>query len=300
MTPAGLHHRARFTGLADEGGESLAAQIECHRALDWNTLELRSVDGLPLARLSPAQQAAVCAAVADAGFTVPVLDSQIGNWRSDITDPFSADVKELALLARLAQPLGSRLVRIMSYPNQRPSQQLDEASWQREVFRRLAALAQQAADHGLVLVHENCSGWGGQSLAHTLRLLDAVDHASLQLLFDLGNGPAYGYDASVWLEPLWPRIAHVHVKDARRDEQDLVHYTFPGEGICRVGEGMAFLHARGYAGLWSIEPHLALIPHLQTARGQPCADAYQAYARRAVALFDQVCTAHTPEVVDAV
>jgi sugar phosphate isomerase/epimerase len=290
----------RFTGIADEGGESLAAQLDCHRALGWNMLELRSIDGLPLARLGRQQLDAACAAIADAGFTVPVLDSQIGNWRSDITDAFAADVEELALLARLARPLGSRLVRIMSYPNQRPDEALDDAAWQREVFRRLGLLTRQAADQGLVLVHENCSGWGGQTLAHTLRLLDAVDHPSLQLLFDLGNGPAYGYEAGAWLAQVWPRVVHVHVKDALRDAAGQVRYTFPGEGSCGVREGMAFLHARGYAGLWSIEPHLALIPHLQAERGEPRADAYLAYARSAMALFEQVCAAHASEPAHAV
>lgn len=290
----------RFTGIADEGGESLAAQLDCHRALGWNTLELRSVDGLPLARLGRQPLDAVCAAIVDAGFTVPVLDSQIGNWRSDIADAFAADAQELALLARLARPLGSRLVRIMSYPNQRPGQALDDAAWQREVFRRLGLLTRQAADQGLVLVHENCSGWGGQTPAHTLRLLDAVAHPGLQLLFDLGNGPAHGYEAGAWLAQVWPRVAHVHVKDALRDAEGQVRYTFPGEGSCRVREGMAFLHARGYAGLWSIEPHLALIPHLQAGRGEPRADAYLAYARRAMALFEQVCAATASEPIHAV
>lgn len=290
----------RFTGIADEGGESLAAQLACHRALGWNTLELRSIDGLPLARLGQQQLDAVCAAIADSGFTVPVLDSQIGNWRSDITDPFAADVQELTLLARLARPLGSCMVRIMSYPNQRPGQALDETAWHREVFRRLTALAKQAADQGLVLVHENCSGWGGQSLAHTLRLLDAVAHPSLQLLFDLGNGPAYSYEAGAWLEKVWPRVAHVHVKDALRDDQGQVRYTLPGEGDCRVRESITFLHARGYTGQWSIEPHLALIPHLQADRGQPRADTYLAYARHAMALFEQVCSARATELVHAV
>lgn len=300
MTRPDLPQLSRFTGIADEGGESLAAQLACHRALGWNTLELRSVDGLPLAQLGRQQQTAVCAAIVDAGFTVPVLDSQIGNWRSDITDPFKADTDELASLARMARPVGCRMVRIMSYRNQRPGQALDEAAWAREVFRRLSALAGQAADHGLVLVHENCSGWAGQSMAHTLRLLDAVPHPSLQLLFDLGNGPAHGYDAAAWLREVWPRVAHVHVKDALHDHQGQVHYTFPGEGDCRVRESMAFLHARGYAGLWSIEPHLALIPHLQAERGQPRADSYLTYARHAMALFDQVCVARIDELSHAV
>lgn len=274
--------RPRMTGIADEAAAGIAEQLACHRTLGWNTLELRSVEGQPLARLSPQQLDAACGEIIHAGFRAPVLDSQIGNWRSDIAEPFEHDLDEFDRLAAVARRLDSRMVRVMSYPNGRGG--TDEAAWQREVFRRLALLAERAAGAGIVLVHENCAGWAGRSPAHAQRLLDAVPNPSLQLLFDLGNGLAHGYVNEPWLRALWPRIAHVHVKDARRGSGGQVAYTEPGEGECVLAAGIGFLAARGYRGWWSIEPHLHLIPHHHDAPGQPQAAAYIRYAQQATAL----------------
>lgn len=272
----------RLTGIADEGGSSITEQLACHRALGWNTLELRSVDGTALARLAQRQLDNTCDEIVAAGFTVPVLDSQIGNWRSDISDPFEYDIQELERLSSVARRLSSRMVRIMSYPNARD--RVEEPAWKAEVFRRLKILAQRAEAAGLVLVHENCAGWAGRSPAHSQCLLDAVPGDSLQLLFDFGNGPEHGYLNAAWLEPLWPRIAHVHLKDASFLDNEVV-YTLPGEGVCELAAGVAYLIARGYRGWWSIEPHLSLIPHHLQAPGQPQSEAYVRYAQRAHALL---------------
>ena len=287
-----------FTGIGDEGGASLAVQIECHRVLGWRTLELRSVDGTPVASLPPKQLDAACGALIDAGLGVPVIDSQIGNWKSDIGDAFDSDLQELDLLARAGQRLQTRMLRIMSYPNKH----LGDEAWKSEVVRRLTILTERAAGYGLVLVHENCAGWGGQSLAHTQALLEAIPHPNFQLLFDLGNGPAYGYDAVDWLEHVVSRIGHVHVKDARFGSDGEVHYTHAGEGTCRLAESMAYLHRRGYAGLWSIEPHLALIPHLQQTPDLATdrSGQYLEYARGAMALFDAASATKLEEIAHAV
>ncbi|MGH9111975.1 MAG: tryptophan synthase subunit alpha [Acidimicrobiales bacterium] len=74
----------------------------------------------------------------------------------------------------------------------------------REALRRMRVLGTVAADLGVALLHENCQGWAGQSAWHTLDMLHATDQDNLRLVFDLGNGLAYGYETVPFLKAVLP------------------------------------------------------------------------------------------------
>lgn len=266
-----------LTGVADEGASSIADQIACHRALGWNHLELRSIDAVPVARLADEAWRAVVDQLQQHAMAVPVLASQIGNWGSRIAGDFAVDLAELDRLLEIAAPLGTRMIRIMSYPNSG----WEEARWRAAVIERLCRLTEVAQRHDVVLVHENCAGWAGRSAEHTLDMLHAVGSDHLKLLFDVGNGLSYGYQALDFLREVWPYVAHVHLKDGLGSGQG-VHYQELGEGETGAVECIDFLLRNGYGGWFSIEPHLSLIPHLQVSDDNPLRKqaTYVAYARR--------------------
>ncbi|MGY3201292.1 sugar phosphate isomerase/epimerase family protein [Streptomyces sp. TE5632] len=246
----------RFSGIGDEAAPGLDRQIEAVRRLGWDSLELRSVDGVPLADLEDPAFDRVAGRIADAGLGVSCVDSRIGNWARTVVTPFSEDLAELERLADRCATLRTRCVRIMSYPNAG----LPEDDWEREVLRRVRRLTARAESAGLVLVHENCAGWAATDPTRMLRLLEAADSPALRLLFDVGNGIAYGYEAYDLLAHIAPYVAHVHVKDGTGD----VHrqfYTLPGDGDCRVADSLRLLFAQGYSGVVSIEPHINIRPH---------------------------------------
>jgi sugar phosphate isomerase/epimerase len=173
---------------------------------------------------------------------------------------------ELAVLADRCAALGARYLRIMSYPNDG----LSEADWECEVLRRIELLARGAERHGVVLLHENCSGWAGRDADRALRLLDAAGSDAFGLLFDTGNGAAHGYRPLDLLRPLAPYVRHVQVKDAVRRADGEVVYRTPGEGDAEVGACLRLLLESGYRGHWSIEPHIAVRPH-EGHRDEPAA-----------------------------
>ncbi|MGH8922721.1 MAG: sugar phosphate isomerase/epimerase family protein, partial [Actinomycetes bacterium] len=137
---------------------------------------------------------------------------------------------------------------------------LDEPEWGRRVVYRMRELASQAERADLVLLHENCTGWAGTNAERMLELLDAVGSPALRLLFDTGNGIAYGYQAYDMLTQIISHVAHVHVKDAEGDPANPV-YTLPGAGQARLADCLRLLLRSGYTGGWSLEPHLNLRPH---------------------------------------
>jgi sugar phosphate isomerase/epimerase len=261
----------RFAGIGDEAAPDLSGQLAALAELGWSSIELRTVDGIALADLDDRAFGRLAAALARRGLSVPCIASRIGNWSRPIDSDFGRDLAELDVLARRCAALGAPFIRVMSYPNAG----LAEPRWRRLVLDRMRALAGRAHQSGLVLVHENCAGWAASCAGRMLDLVDAVDSPALRLLFDTGNGLAYGYDPYELLVPITPYVAHVHVKDAAAGPVNTASaykasaykgpvYTVPGGGTARVAECLRLLVSAGYAGTWSIEPHLALRPHEAT------------------------------------
>lgn len=261
-----------LAGIGDEAGAALTDQLAALSTLDWTAIELRSVGGVALADLDERTFAGVADAVA--GLEVVCVDSRIGNWARTVTDPFDDDLAEFDVLARRCATLGCRYLRIMSYPNAG----LGERDWRDRVVERIRVLAGRAERAGIVLLHENCSGWAGSHAERVLDLLDAVASPALALLFDTGNGIAHGYPALDLLREVVAHVAHVHVKDATGGGEHTV-YTLPGDGDARVADCLGLLLDHGYRGALSLEPHLACVPHEGGGVAGDAADRFVAAGR---------------------
>lgn len=245
-----------YAGIGDEAGVSLRTQMDALARLGWSWIELRTVDGTAVADLDNRAFTRLADALAAQGLTVASVASRIGNWSRPITGAFDRDLDELAVLTHRCAALGTRYIRVMSYLNAG----LDEHEWGRRAVDRMRELVSRAERAGLVLLHENCTGWAATITERMLHLLDAVDSPALRLLFDTGNGIAYGYEAYDMLADIATHVAHVHVKDAEGSAANPV-YTLPGAGQARVADCLRLLLRSGYTGVWSIEPHLTLRPH---------------------------------------
>ncbi|MFI9627375.1 sugar phosphate isomerase/epimerase family protein [Streptomyces sp. NPDC052042] len=275
--PSGPTTRPVLAGLTDEAAASLDGQLAAVRTLGWTAVELRSVDGTPLADLPRDEVRTMARRLAEAGVHVVCLASRIGNWARPITSDFALDIGELRVLEEYAQLLDCRRIRVMSYPNDG----LPEVEWGRRSVERLHHLTERAETAGLTLLHENCAGWAGADAERALHLLEEVDSPALRLLFDIGNGVPYGYRAVELLRPLLPYVHHVHVKDAVRDVKGRIAYTLPGDGEAEVRTCLRLLAEAAYGGAYSIEPHLAVRPHEGLARaGEDAADLFVRAGRR--------------------
>jgi sugar phosphate isomerase/epimerase len=163
--------------------------------------------------------------------------------------------------------LGSKFIRIMSYPILKdPEQQMEE-----ERFRRLREIVAILKDAGVTVVHENCGNYGGMGWTYTLKLLENVP--GLKLVFDMGNcfhdldytkkAPYPCQNAWEFYEHVRDHIVHMHIKDGRLTDDGKHIHTYPGQGICDVKRIIDDLLARGYAGIFSIEPHIGVAPEFK-------------------------------------
>ncbi|MEU4804119.1 sugar phosphate isomerase/epimerase family protein [Actinosynnema sp. NPDC023587] len=259
-----------LAGITDEAAHDLPGQLAVLAELGWSAIELRTVDTVPIAELDDHRFTGIAKTLADHGVHVVCLASRIGGWGRPVSTPLEHDLAELDTLARRCGELGTRYIRIMSYPNCG----LPEARWRDRVVARIAVLAEAAENAGVVLLHENCSGWAGTDAGRALELLDEVRSPALKLLFDTGNGVAHGYDGYALLEKVLPHVVHVHVKDAVGDR-----FVAPGQGAARVADCVKLLRDNGYRGAWSLEPHVALVPHRAGVLAADAAGAFVAAGR---------------------
>jgi len=288
-----------LTGITDEAGAALDAQIRATQALGWRALEARNVHvaGYPNGNLHDIPEAAFDRAVElleAAGVSVYCFSSTIGNWAKRIEDPFEVTLAEVGRAIPRMTRLGTRFIRVMSFAIRDAEDQLEE-----ERFRRMREITRRFLDAGIQPVHENCMNYGGMGWPFMLKLLDQVP--GLKVVFDTGN-PVFNPDRS--RPKPWPKqdawefyahvrefIAHVHVKDARWDPlRNETVYTYPGEGEGQVRRILKDLLDQGYDAGISIEPHLAVVFHDASvaASAQAQFDTYVEYGRRLMRLLEGI------------
>jgi len=251
-----------LSGLADEAADGIAGQIAAHRELGWKALELRLLDGRQFSgpAVSDDEFARALDAIEAAGMRVSGFASAIGNWSRPINGDFAVDLADLSVLLPRMRRAKTRFVRTMGWMQAGTS----DAEWRDEGIRRYREMAKLAADADVLLLHENCEGWGGTSPANARAFMEAVDHPNVRYLFDIGNTVSYGLPTLPFYEAVRPFIAYVHVKDARRNPAGGKSnaFTYPGQGDALVREVLTDLLRSGYAAGVSIEPHVASIVHL--------------------------------------
>ncbi|MDD5707186.1 MAG: sugar phosphate isomerase/epimerase [Kiritimatiellae bacterium] len=260
-----------MTGFADEAARDIDGQIRATKTLGWTRIESRNIDGQNIHDLPEADFEAVCDKLEAADIRINCFGSAIANWAKDVRKPFDADLEQTKRAIPRMQRLGTKLIRIMSYPplHDRPlNDQMEDVR-----VARLRELTRRFLDAGIQPVHENCMNYGGLGAHFTLRLLEAVP--GLKLVFDTGN-PVFTFDRtqpvpypyqSAWdfYRQVREHVVYVHIKDGHMADGKAV-FTFCGEGVAEVPRICADLVKRGYDGGISIEPHLAAVAHDQSVK----------------------------------
>lgn len=278
------------TGIADEAARDIETQVKAHRELGWDHIELRLIDGRNVAgELPDADFDRVCGVLEQAEMRVTGFGSRIANWSRHITDDFAVDVADLKASIPRMQRLGARFMRVMSWIGEGVS----ESEWRKEAIRRMRELAKMAEDGGIVLCHENCTGWGGLSVQHMLELRSEVDSPAFALLYDIGNTVSHGLDPEEFFSGIRGEFVYVHVKDVKQQPHGgpSDDYRYCGEGDANVREYLRRIIVEdGYDGVISIEPHVAAVVHLSGGDASPekMFSSYVKYGRLLNAMIQEI------------
>jgi len=151
----------------------------------------------------------------------------------------------------IAEKCGARIVRVFSYWRTIEPEKCFDA-----IVSALAALSEKAAARGLIIGLENEHACNISTGAETARLLAALDHPGLMVVWDPGNAMVAGEvpfpDGYRRLPP--ERIIHVHAKDCHIENGRVVWGPLGTRSVDWKGQIGALL-ADGYRGYLSLETH---------------------------------------------
>jgi sugar phosphate isomerase/epimerase len=238
-----------LSAFADEISPHLDEQIAVLQQHDIHYLEFRSLESKSIIDYSNAEIRAISARLRDAGVGVSALGSPIG--KIGITDPFPPHLERFKKAVETAGMLGTPYIRMFSFfiP------QGDDPNFYRdEVMTRWEAFRHTAQGSGLTLLHENEKSIYGDTAERCLDLLKTMDSPLIRATFDPANFVQCGVETYPHAyEMLKDYIAYMHIKDAKSANGEVVPAGFGDGCLTKI---LRALHAAGYQGFLSLEPHL--------------------------------------------
>ena len=235
--------------FADEIDVSVDKQIALLQELGIGWIEFRSGDGKGVADYTEKEAEMLMSRLSANGIRISAVGSPIG--KIDITQDFEPHFETYRHIVELAGILDTSFIRMFSFfmpEGEEPDKFRDE------VMRRTDRMVEYAAGRNVVLLHENEKGIYGDSADRCLDLMKLFYGDHFRCTFDFANFVQCGQDTLEAYEMLRPYISYIHVKDALRENGDVVP---AGTGDGNVAEILNRLDEKGYAGFLSLEPHLA-------------------------------------------
>jgi len=254
----------RLSAFADEISPDLEEQIAVLSSEKVRFLDLRGVWNTNVLDLSDQQVTRVKETLDAHGIGVAAIGSPIG--KVPIDSSFNEHLHLFERAITVAQALQTPYIRIFSFypPAASDRGAINPAEYRDEVLRRLREMTARARAAAVILLHENEKDIYGDTIARCVDLLQGINDAHFQAVFDPANFIQCGQtpypDA---YEAIRPWLRYVHVKDARSDGSVVP----AGEGVSHWPELLQRLRADGYDGFLSLEPHLALAGQYQGFSG---------------------------------
>ena len=238
-----------ISAFADEIADDLAAQLATLAATSIRWLDLRGVWGKNVLALSDAELGRLVETLAAHGVGVAAVASPLG--KIPITVDFTPQLDACRRAITVARAVGTPCIRVFSFfmpPGDDPARHRDE------VLRRLSAMVELATAAGVTLLHENEKEIYGDTPERCHDLLTTLAAPALRAVWDPANFVQVGVSPfSGGYALLRPYLAAVHIKDARRGTGEVVP---PGAGDGDLRETLVALRDSGFAGTFSLEPHL--------------------------------------------
>ncbi|MDQ6772057.1 MAG: sugar phosphate isomerase/epimerase [Candidatus Dormibacteraeota bacterium] len=239
-----------LSGFGDEISPDLETQCVTLDHLGIRHIELRGAWNTNVLDLDEDHVAQVGTTLAAHGIRVSSIASPIG--KIGVPEDFQPHLARFRRALHLAAALHAPYVRVFSFLIPAGD---DPARHRDEVMRRMTALAEAAAGHDVVLVHENEKEIYGDIPERCLDVVESVGSDQLRLAWDPANFVQCGVRPfTEGYAMLRPHLAYIQIKDAILSTAQVVP---AGQGDGEVPETLLALAADGFDGFFSIEPHLA-------------------------------------------
>jgi sugar phosphate isomerase/epimerase len=262
-----MNPKIPIAAITDEFTEDLPAALDAMQPIGMQAAELRMIGAKNILDLDDNELRAVKDLLDARGFQVISIASPLlkcvypgieidTQWQQDAfasKHTFDDQPRILERGLEIARYFGAGIVRVFSYwRTVRPEQMFNAVS------EALCGMAERAAKEGVIIGLENEHACNVSTGEQSARVLDAVKHPNLKLVWDPANAMVSGEDPFPFGYSQVPkdRIAHVHAKDCRMNGPTPEWGPLGTRAIDWKGQ-IAALLADGYNGYISLETHWA-------------------------------------------
>jgi sugar phosphate isomerase/epimerase len=255
-----------IAAITDEFSPDLAKALPAMKAIGMTGAELRVVSGKNIMDLTDEELSQAIHQCRDAGMEIisiaspvlkcilpgaPDLDTRFQQDAFGSKHTFEDQPRLAERAFEIAKRTGAKIIRVFSYwRTQQPEKCFDA------IVSALADLAEKAKKHNVIIGLENEHACNVGTGSEAARILKALDHPNLKLVWDpanclvAGENPfPEGYRA---LPP--GRIVHVHAKDCRIENGKVIWSVLGTQQVDWKGQ-LAALAVDGYKGWISLETH---------------------------------------------
>src|SRR5215470_6811370 len=219
----------RIAAITDEFSPDIETAVRSMSSIGMTGAELRMVFGKNIIDLSDEELDSAIAVVRGAGLEIlsiaspllkcvlpdaPEVDARFQQDMFASKHTFADQPRLTARAFEIAARTGARIIRVFSYwRTVQPDACFDR------IVAALRDLADQASKHNLIIGLENEHACNIATAAETARVLAALDHPNLKVVWDPANAYVAGENAYPDGYRLLPvsRIEHVHAKDCTMD-----------------------------------------------------------------------------------
>ena len=240
--------------FTDEVSQDLDKALRLATRYNADGVELRSVWNTPVAQLTAEQVTRLRTALDRANLACAAIASPVFKCELEDDDAIAEHLQYLRNAIEIAKRLDTKIIRVFTFWKHGPSAPVWEKI--KEKFQPALPLAEEA---GMILGLENEASTYVATAAEAKRLIEEMGSPALKVVWD----PCNEIYADEGITPfpdayklVAPWIAHVHVKDGRRDPAtNEPHVMCVGEGIIDWRGQLRALFSKGYSGYASLETH---------------------------------------------
>jgi sugar phosphate isomerase/epimerase len=262
MTP-----KFRIAAITDEFSPSdLKRSLEAMAAIGMTGAELRVIGGKNIMNLTDDELAQVRDQLQAHGMEAISIASPLlkcvlpgapevdARFQQDVfgsAHTFADQPRLTERALQIADFFGAKIIRVFSYWRSVEPEACFDA-----IAQALTGLGDQAKAHGVIIGLENEHACNIGTGAESARMLAAVQHPNVQLVWDPCNALVGGENPFPEGYKLIPpdRIAHVHAKDCHMEGHKPVFGPVGTRAVDWKGQ-IAALQADGYTGWLSLETH---------------------------------------------
>ena len=231
----------KLCAFADESASSIEGQIEALKRNNIDYLELRSVDGKNVSKLTDEEALAIYDKLNASDVKVWSIGSPLG--KVDIECDFEEYKNTARRICKIAKIFHTDRIRMFSFFHAYKKSE--------KVHKYLKEFTDIAKEENVTMYHENEKDIYGDVLKRVVEILDR--NSELHSVYDPANYIQTGEYADDTLNALVDRTDYFHIKDVIRSTGELVP---AGYGDGKIDKLIEMIGKRDV--VLSVEPHLAI------------------------------------------